>query len=269
MQGQDSSLTSSGWRHFNFAGLLSKLCPPLRPSPGDVENMRRAVAADGKRILLLGVTPELSILGADLTATDNDQRMIDNTWPGDRPDRRAVLADWTDLPFPSRKFDAVIGDASPNAAADQAEEIIDEAERVLAPGGTVAFRLFCSPEKPETLEFIRDDVLGGWQGNFHAMKWRIAMALAESKPRAVVPVRETLAAFNRLFPDRGALAAATGWPEEDIATVDAYMGAEHSLGFPKLSAMRALVGRHFSDISVIEAKGYPLAERCPTLVCRR
>ena len=240
----------------------------MRPSRGDVENMRRAISAEGKRILLLGVTPELSILGADLTAVDNDQRMIDNIWPGDRANRRALLADWTELPFPSGSFDAVIGDASPNAAADQVDEVIAEARRVLAPGGTAAFRLFCSPERGETLEFIRDDVAAGWQGNFHALKWRIAMVLAGREPRGIVPVREILAAFHRIFPDRTALAAATGWAAEDIATIDAYVGAKHSLGFPRLAVMRELIGRHLSEVSIIENDGYPLADRCPTVVCR-
>jgi SAM-dependent methyltransferase len=267
VQGADSSLTTKGWR--NFAGVHGKLRPPLRPSEGDVENLRRSIAADDKRILLLGVTPELSVLGRELVAVDNSPRMLAEVWPGDRENRRAVLADWTDLPFETGSFDAVIGDASPNAAPDQVDEVLAEARRVLAPGGKLAFRLFCSPEEPETLESIRSDVFSGWPGNLHALKWRIAMALAASKPRASVPVREILAAFDRLFPDRAQLAAATGWPAEDIATLDAYVGADHSLGFPTLSSLRSMIGRHFSDISTVAAAGYPLAERCPTVVATR
>lgn len=267
MQGADSSLTTKGWR--NFAGVHGKLRPPLRPSEGDVENLRRSIAADDKRILLLGVTPELSVLGRELVAVDNSPRMLAEVWPGDRENRRAVLADWTDLPFETGSFDAVIGDASPNAAPDQVDEVLAEARRVLAPGGKLAFRLFCSPEEPEALESIRSDVFSGWPGNLHALKWRIAMALAASKPRASVPVREILAAFDRLFPDRAQLAAATGWPAEDIATLDAYVGADHSLGFPTLSSLRSMIGRHFSDISTVAAAGYPLAERCPTVVATR
>ena len=267
MQGADSSLTTGGWR--NFAGVHGSLRPPLRPAESDVENLRRAIDADNRRILLLGVTPELSVLGRELVAVDNSPRMLASVWPGDRADRRAMLADWTDLPFESGSFDAVIGDASPNAAPEHVDEVLAEARRVLAPGGKLALRLFCSPEEAEQLESIREDVFAGWPGNFHALKWRIAMALAPSKPRAAVPVQEILAAFNHMFPDREQLAAATGWPTEDIATIDAYVGADHFLGFPTLSSFQSMIGRHFSDLTTVAAAGYPLAERCPTLVATR
>jgi hypothetical protein len=72
-----------------------------------------------------------------------------------------------------------------------------------------------------------------------------------------------------MFPDRAQLAAATGWPGEDIATLDAYAGADHSLGFPTLSAIMKVIGRHFADLTVVPAAGYPLAERCPTVVAAR
>src|ERR1044071_10147553 len=106
MQGQDLSLTGAGWR--NFAEVFGRLAPPLRPSPTDVANLGRAIAHEDKRILLLGVTPELSVLGRELTAVDNSPRMLAHVWPGDRECRRAILGDWTDLPFADGSFHAGI-----------------------------------------------------------------------------------------------------------------------------------------------------------------
>jgi SAM-dependent methyltransferase len=265
VQGADSTLTKRGWRH--FASVHTFLRPPLRPTAGDVERIRRAIEGRDRRVLLLGVTPELSVLGTDLTAVDNSPRMLADVWPGDNTSRRAVLGDWTELPFASGSFEAVIGDASLNAAPEQVEEVVAEVRRVLAKDGKTAFRLFCAPEEPEALDSIERDVTNGWIGNVHALKWRIAMSLACSTPQAVVPVFEILNAFDRMFPDREKLAAETGWPAEDIATLDAYVGADHSLGFPTLSSALGLLGRYFRDTMVIEAVDYPLADRCPTVVC--
>jgi SAM-dependent methyltransferase len=267
MRGADSSLTTGGWR--NFASVYSRLRPPLRPCATDVDNFSSSIPAGEERVLLLGVTPELSVLGKRLTAVDNSPRMLANVWPGDREGRRAMLADWTDLPFADGAFDAVIGDGSLNSAPEQTDEVVEEAARVLARGGAAAFRLFCSPEEAETLESIADDVERGWNGNLHALKWRVAMVLAASRPQAIVPVREILDAFNRMFPDRDQLAAHTGWTLDDISTIDAYVDADHSLGFPTLSSFRRLLERHFPEVSILAATGYPLAERCPTVVCRR
>lgn len=264
VRGHDSSLKTGGWR--NFERVYAKLRPPLTPAPSDVRTFRQCVEGKG-RVLLLGVTPELAALAPDLTAVDNSPRMLANVWPGDRDGRRAILADWTDLPFSSGTFDAVIGDAPLNAAPEQIPEVLAEVRRVLSPCGQAGLRLFCSPERAETLESIRDDVAGGWTGNLHALKWRIAMVLAASRPSAIVPVRDILAAFDRTFPDRRQLAAATGWPAEDIATLDAYIGAEHSLGFPRLASLLEALERHFSAVSIVPAIGYPLAERCPTVIC--
>jgi len=262
----NSSSPSGGWR--NFPDVYAKLGPPLRPSAGDVENFRRATSSGEQRVLLLGVTPELSVLGRKLTAVDNSPRMLADVWPGDGEARRAMLADWTDLPFEDGSFDAVIGDGSLNSAPEQVAAVLIEARRVLSPTGDAVFRLFCSPERPETLDGIAKDVAGSWKGNLHALKWRIAMALAASTPRAIVPVADILDAFNGMFPDRHALEAQTGWPPEEIATLDAYAGADHSLGFPTLSAFEEALRRHFSGISVHFAADYPLAERCPTVLCR-
>lgn len=250
----------------SFADFYGRLGPPLTPSPADVEAIRRSLPEAGQ-ILLLGVTPQLAQLGRDLVAVDNSPKMLAQVWPGDAMNRRAVLADWTDLPFGDGEFSAVIGDAPLNAAPHHAEIVMAEVSRVLAANGRFVFRAFCSPEEGEPLDAIKHDVLAERVGNFHALKWRIAMALAASRRAAIVAVSDILAAFNAMFADRSELASRTGWPMEEIETVDAYVGADHSLSFPTLRSILDLMGSRFSQVGVINGQGYPLAERCPTIVC--
>jgi SAM-dependent methyltransferase len=252
------------WR--NFASVYGKLRPPLRPSPSDVANIREGIAGSDRRVLLLGVTPELSVLGEELVAVDNSPRMIARAWPGDDERRRALLADWTDLPFEDSAFDAAIGDGSLNSAPGQVEPVLREVKRVMRPGGRATFRIFSSPEDPEDMQSIHSDVGAGRCGNLHALKWRIAMTIAAAMEHATVPVRSILEAFDDMFPDRSMLAAKTGWSLDEIATLDAYDGADHSLSFPTLPQLLEMGAPFFARAHVIENKGYPLAERCPTIV---
>lgn len=252
------------WHH--FPALYRRLGPPLSPAPSDVDTFREAIRGRDRRVLLLGVTPKLAGLGETLVAIDGSPEMISSIWPGDRDGRRAIVGPWSELPFEDGAFDSVIGDGSLNSAPHQLDKVLAEARRVVAPDGRAAFRLFCSPDTPETLEGIREDVMSGWSGNAHALKWRVAMALAAERPNAIVSARDILATFNALFPDRESLAARTGWSREEIDTLDAYIGADHSLGFPTLAAYREAGERLFARSSVLPSTGYPLAERCPTLV---
>ena len=261
-----SEPTVREWR--NFAAVFDKLRPPLRPSPGDVANVVRGLADRDKRVLLLGVTPELSVLGEELVAADNSPRMIQRVWPGDNERRRAIVADWTALPFNDHTFDAVVGDGSINSAPEVMQQVVGEVRRVLRQGGRAVFRMFCSPDKVEDLLTIREDANPGWAANVHSLKWRIAMSLAASRQNAIVPVQSILQTFNDMFPDRTELAARTGWSLEDIATIDAYSGADHSLAFPTLAATLELAAPHLKHVSVLPGTGYPLAERCPTIVWR-
>ena len=251
------------WHH--FPALHGRLAPPLRPAPADVSNFRAAIAGSDRRVLLLGVTPELSVLGQSLVAIDGSPSMVERIWPGDRADRRALLGQWSALPFDDGSFDAVIGDGSLNSAPHQVDKVLAEARRVLAPAGRAVFRLFASPETPESFEAIEQDVAGGRGGNIHALKWRIGMVLAASGPGAAVFARSILDQFNRMFPDRARLAAATGWTRDEIATVDAYVDSEHSLAFWTLPETIALAAPYFTTASVAEGAGYPLAELCPTV----
>ena len=254
------------WRH--FASVYDRLDSPLRPAPGDVERIRVAIEAHDDHTLLLGVTPAIASLGQELVAVEGSRAMIDRVWPGDQPGRRAVVGDWTALPFKAGRFGAVIGDGALNSVANGLESLIDEISRVLREGGIAAQRVFASPDDRETLDTVRSDALAGSIGNVHALKWRIAMAIAEA-PDYLVPVGDILDAFNTMFPDRSELASVTGWDRSAIDTLDAYVGAWHSLCFPTRAALRAMGTSRFATCRIVESDGYPLAERCPLVVWTR
>ena len=255
-----------GWR--NFPGVYNRLAPPLRPAPSDVERMRRAISGRDDRILLLGVTPGIASLGQDMTAVEGSQAMINKLWPGDEPDRRAMVGDWTNLPFTVGQFGSVIGDGALNSSAGGIESLIGEISRILRPDGVAAQRIFASPDEREPLERVHEDAVGGRIGNVHALKWRIAMAIA-CPPDYLVPVAQILKTFNAMFPDRKELAALTGWDRLEIDTLDAYVGAWHSLCFPTRGALQGLGAGRFATFRIVESDGYPLAERCPLVVWTR
>ena len=252
----------------NFASVYARLAAPLTPESGDAERMQAAIASSDDRTLLLGVTPGIASLGKDLTAVEGSRAMIDRLWPGDRPDRRARVGDWTALPFEAGRFGAVIGDGALNSVASGLESLIDEIARVLREGGVAAQRVFASPEKRESLAQVRSDALAGRAGNVHALKWRIAMAIAEA-PDYLVPVADILDAFNALFPDREELASVTGWDRSAIDTLDAYVGAWHSLCYPTRRAFQDIGASRFATCRFVESDGYPLADRCPIIVWTR
>jgi hypothetical protein len=93
--------------------------PPWRPSPGDVAVYRRfATAKAGGRVLVLGTTPELRDLMADLGATpllvDMSRAMYAATSSlvrrADPSKESWIEADWCEADLPPSSFDLVVGD---------------------------------------------------------------------------------------------------------------------------------------------------------------
>ena len=54
---------------------------------------------------------------------------------------------------------------------------------------------------------------------------------------------------------------------EPVRTGPLTAGADHSLGFPTLRNLHDRAAPLFAEVEVIESSGYPLAERCPMIVC--
>ena len=91
------------------------------------------------------------------------------------------------------------------------------------------------------------------------------MAVAAETGSPDIRVADTYAAFNRLLPDRRQLAAATGWPPDDIATIEFYRDSAARYSYPTLSQLRLTFPERLREIG-LEMGSYELAECCPTLI---
>lgn len=262
-------MSDSHWAKFH--SLWAQYTPPLRPNHEVVNALRSAIAGHDENVLLLGVTPELADAGRHVTALDSSEMMIATVWPGDSARRQAFKGDWLAMPFADGKFSGAIGDGSlsPMSWPDGQRRIFAELARVLRPGGRLVIRLFKQPDRGEPLAGV---VASAWAGeirNFHAFKWRLAMALVAASSTPNLTVQAILAAFEREFPDRRKLAAATGWPMAQIDTIDVYRGSAEVYSFMTLEQIRQTMPPAFTNPRLLDAGSYELAERCPLLITER
>lgn len=244
---------------------------PLRPVADDVRVVERAVAGwaaatrRAPRALLLGVTPELATMawpaGTTLTAVDRSEAMIGAVFPAGAG--TAIVGRWEALPPAVEVADVVVGDGClcclPYPVGFRA--LAAELRRVVPDDGVVVLRLFATPDAPEALGDVAADLRAGRIHSFHALKWRIAMAIQPASRN--VRVADILAAFDELAPDRDALP----WPRETVETIEAYRGSVIEYAFPTTAETVAALG---DDLVAVAAHTptYELGDRCPTLVFR-
>lgn len=257
-------------RHWDLVGA------PLRPSPEDgalaLALLRPALSASGSRgrLAVLGVTPELVHqpwpVGTDLHAFDHSVPMLETVWlPHPWLASRVTLSRWQALPVDDGHFDAVVGDGSFNAlpSLDAYGPLFAELARVARSTAALVLRCFVRPQAPESVDAVVEAVMSGQVGSFHALKWRLAMALAEDGG-GVVKVRSIHEAFCTRF-DRCALAKHTGWSTAVIDTIDAYSAADTVYTFPTLAQWQTHCEPFWRVETVRHAIHYELAERCPTV----
>lgn len=259
------------WRHVG---------PPLRPCDEDVELLRDRISRERPvpaTAVLLGVTPEIAGLdwptGTHLIAVDRSRGMIEGVWPfadpASRPDREVRESDWTMLPLEDASCQLVVGDGCFTLLRypDQQAKVLDEVARVLAPGGAMIMRYFARLDVPEPMDRVVGDLRAGRIGNFHILKWRLAMAL-HGPIETGVSVGEIWRAFEDAVPDRQRLADEQGWPRASIDTIDVYRDVDTPYFYPTLEEMAELTQGHF-DVEWVVHPDYELGDRCPTVGYRR
>lgn len=250
--------------HHRWRGLQ----PPLKPDRDVCASLERLIASHRARVLLLGLTPELTELGHRTVAVDWSASALAFIWPGNSPTRRALRADWMDLPSVARAFSAAVGDGSLNCVEYPAgyRRVCRELARAVQPGGRIVIRMYLTPSQPEPLSAVRSLTLAGKVRSIHGLKWRLAHAISAERGDPNVAVVSILDAFNRLFPDRAALRDATGWTADDVTWIDAYDGLPDIFSFPTAVQALSAVSRELHRPRLIASGTYELADRCPLLV---
>jgi predicted dehydrogenase len=250
------------WKYFG---------PPLRPCDQDIQSMEEQVArwhdAHPERranVLLCGVTPEIASMhwpaGTRLWAVEKSRAMIEQVWPvGLPPGRQVIQGEWTKLPLQPGSIDIVIGDGCFTSLSypELQRKFLAELVTLLRPGGTLIMRFFVQRDGRESPEDIFEEQRRGFIGSFHAMKWRLAMALQATASEGV-KVDDVWQTWRRAN-------LQTEWPEAVVQTIDTYRGSDHLLVFTTLEEIRALFADYLEEQDYIE-HDYELGERCPILV---
>jgi hypothetical protein len=242
--------------------------PPLRPDPDVCHAIGGAIANHASRVLVLGVTPELADLGSRTVALDWSTSAVTRIWPGDASTRRAIQADWQQMPCANGAMTAAIGDGSLNCLSYPSgyERLFRELTRTLRPGARIAVRVYLRPDDCESIAAISARVMAGGVETVHAFKWLLAMAICHGSGDSNVEVRRILRVFNDQFRDRAALCRVTGWTGDVLAEhLDVYGQLADVFSFPTAGQLLATCGS-FVRPQLVHAGSYELADRCPVLI---
>jgi SAM-dependent methyltransferase len=232
--------------------------------------VKQQLAGINGRVLLLSVSPLLSSIGFDITAVDRNAAVVRHRWPGNTPIRRAVVADWLQLPFSDGAFATCVGDGSMNALKyGELQLLYRNLARVLLPGGRFVCRVYLAPDIGETITEVATALWQGKVRSFVYFKFRLGMAIAAERAQPNVGVKSIFDAFAANFPDRDRLATATGWDRSEIDKIDLYKSSSEVYNFPTRQQVLSLVPGDFSNARFVPVGTYELAERCPLLVMER
>jgi SAM-dependent methyltransferase len=196
--------------------------------------------------------------------------MIAGVWPGDTPGRAAICADWLELPFADATFDFVVGDGC-LVLLDFPEgyrQLASSVRRCMAPGGSFLLRIFCRPQKVESLDEIADALKNHAIGSFDAFKWRLAMAVQGDDVASGALMSAVWQAWKSLVPDTEIFAFSQGWPLEKVQVIDVYRDSATRYYFPALEEVRAVFSPVLKEVRSLYGH-YELAERCPHVLFRR
>ena len=252
---EDPSAASEGiarvWE--GWAERWTRLQPPARPAPEDVELFESLVAepcaaagSAAPRALLLGVTPEVATMRwparTRLLALDVSAAMIRQVWPRERARNATVArANWRTMPVADAAYDVVVGDGVLlwQSYPDGMRSLAAEARRVLKRSGALVMRLFVKPERTETLEAVFDDLRRSLIPNSAALHLRLGMAIHRDV-RTGIRLGDVWDAWHANVPDEEGLLSSLGWPPAMIGTFEVYRGNEYRLAYPTVAELADL-----------------------------
>lgn len=250
---------------------------PLRPTAEDIAQYARSVQQwshqhGPPRGLILGVTPELAGLdwpeGADVVAVDRSQVMLQQVWPGfPERGRGGICGDWSDLPLAECSRDLALGDGpfTQLAYPEDYRRVLGSLHRALSKNGVATIRFFIKPDETESPEQVLTDLHAGRIGNFHALKWRLAMALQANVRHGIQ--LGTIWNYWAKAVNAEEIAQRFNWSPQVIATIDNYRGLTSRYSFPTLTELRRVLSPEFVETHC-HVPQYELGERCPILTLR-
>lgn len=275
------SLRSDSLAHWReLARQWAQLGSPLRPGPEDVSFYTKTLerwtqrSKVPPRALVLGVTIEIYHLpwpsDTHLLALDHTGATINAVWPG--PRNTAICGDWKAMPLASNSRDISFCDGGIPLLAypHETRRMIESLERVLAPDGICAFRLFAPPTKQESSQAVLADLLDGRIASLDLLKLRLNMALQKDVCEGV-QLQDTWNAINAAEPDFEALSSRIGWKRQPLMAINPYRNSRVRFYYPTVAQVLELFKERNGAFKLEETHRpkYALGERCPTLVFRR
>src|SRR5690242_6604596 len=183
---------------------------PLRPCPQDMALFEKVLAEyfparASLDALMLGVTPELAANrwnpALNLIAVDNTLAMIQSVWPKEGAHRTVVCGNWLKLPLREARMDLAMIDGGLPAISfpDAHQALAKELHRVLKIDGVFMARIFARPDATESVDDVLMALHAGLIGNFHVLKFRLAMALQGQDPQKGVRLDDVWRKVNEHF----------------------------------------------------------------------
>ncbi|HXY03928.1 MAG TPA: hypothetical protein VEI49_10145 [Terriglobales bacterium] len=275
------SLSSNSLAHWREIGRQwAQLGSPLRPAPEDASFYTQTLGRwtqDSKvppRALILGVTIEIYHLpwpsGTHLLALDQTGEMIDAVWPG--PRNTAICGDWKAMPLASnsRNISFCDGGITSLAYPHETRRMIESLERVLAPDGICAFRLFTPPTKPESSQAVLAELLDGRIASLDLLKLRLGMAMQKDACEGV-QLQDIWNMVNAAAPDFEGLSSRIGWKRQPLMAINTYRNSRVRFYFPTVAQVLELFKERNGAFKLeeIHHSTYALGECCPIVALRR
>jgi SAM-dependent methyltransferase len=254
---------------------------PLRPSPEDIKLFNsqidrwhqhlidnifsKPVVTPKMNVLLLGVTPEIANMkfpfDIKMIAVDKSVNMAQHVWPGNIPNKRTVMVDdWLTMKIEPQSQDLVLADGSfvffKPAEMSRLAGII---AKILKPDGVFIIREFIAPDQQETLDMIADDLKHNRVANFHAYKFRVAMAIQKSFSEGVSQndIWSTIVSLTRFHPQHS-------FSPPDLETGRVYKGKSDRLYFPTIDEFCTILREQMPFVTV-KYPTYDFGDRCPSV----